>query len=162
MSVGEDRWAIVPRDENGYAETTNLARLASIASAGYATSFTVLDSDVLSAEIFHDGRSIHEYHSNVGYPCEGYDEDDNPVIFDMLGRAYESYEELPAGPHGADPAAFAPIGVGDVDLAVLGATLRGPGSQAESQHHALLHDLNLTPGPLQVRYDEAIDSGLGV
>jgi hypothetical protein len=154
LPVGRLRWAVVPRARHGYAETANLARQASLATGGYAARFEVFDSDVLSAEIFHDGVSVHEYHSDQGYVIEDFDDDDEPILVDRLGRTFRDESAVVHGPFGDDPERFAPLGLGDVDLATLGAALRGP-ERAETQHHEILHALNLTPGPLQMTYPEA-------
>jgi hypothetical protein len=82
----------------------------------------------------------------------------------IAGKMYaEDDPDLPSGSLGADPALFAPFGVGEVDTEQLGALLRGdrasdadgtpqvgtrPWLFEESRHVAILEILNLDPRPL--------------
>jgi hypothetical protein len=149
-AVGEGRWAVVPQDENGYAETGPLAALLS--QAGHAATFEVHDSDVLTSIIYRDGAAVHEYLSDQANLIEVWDDDGNELMYDLLGRSYRPGETPPAGPSGADPDAFAPLAVEPFDRAALAAALAGPESMADHQHHSILHALNVTPGPLQRPY----------
>ena len=155
LPVGEQRWAVVPRGSHGYAETAGLARRLSLGAGVWSARFEVFDSDFLSVEIYHGGRPRHEYHSDQGYVIEDFDDDGEELLVDRLGRVYRDFDEVTHGPYGDDPSAFAPLGLGAVDLDALGAVLRGE-ARAEERHHEILHLLNLTPGPLQMTYDEAI------
>lgn len=152
-AVGERRWAIVPQGEHGYAETAPLAQLMS--RAGYAATFEVHDSDVLTSAIYRNGAVIHEYLSNQAYLVEYWDDEGNEFLSDMLGRSYRPDETPPPGPAGADPDAFAPLGVEPLDRIALAAALNAPTFRADTLHHDILHALNLTPGPLQRTYEES-------
>ncbi|MGC1211063.1 hypothetical protein [Micromonospora sp. IBHARD004] len=163
IPVAEDRWAVVPLQEDGvYAETENLAKLLSLAQGSVAASFDVFDSDVIVATLFRDGRSYHEYLSDQAYLVETWDDDDNEILFDLLGRPYPPGASPPSGAYGADPAAFAALGVGLVDESELGVALSRSGLRADEQHHAILHALHLDCGPLTMSSKEAAASGLGV
>jgi len=156
IEVAERRWAVVPVQEDGvYAETEGLAQHLSLVEGGLAASFNVFDSDVLVAMLFREGTGVHEFLSNQAYLVEGWDDDDNEILYDMLGRPYPPEATPPAGPFGADPAAFVPLGVAPVDAAALGAVLGRTGIRADSQHHAILHALNLDPRPLMMTFEEA-------
>ncbi|GIM88637.1 hypothetical protein [Paractinoplanes toevensis] len=157
LPVAERRWAVIPQDDAG-----ELARLLSAACSGYAAAFEVFDSDVLSVTVFRRGTETHEYVSDQGFVVENWDDDGNEILTNLLGRSFAAGEELPTGPAGADPGAFAPLGVEPVDRAGLAAALTGPESMAEQQHHSILHALNLTPGPLQMDFEEASASDLAV
>ncbi|KXK63568.1 hypothetical protein AWW66_02100 [Micromonospora rosaria] len=163
VPVGERRWAVVPAPaDGGYAETEELARLLSRPAGAVAAAFDVFDSDVVVARLFRDGRGYHDYLSEQSHHEEAWDDDDNEILFDMLGRPYPPGATLPTGPYGADPAAFVPLGVAPVDEVTLEAALAGPEPLAEVQHHRILRALNLRPGPLATTYDEAVAAGLGV
>jgi len=153
--VGPSRWAIIPEAEDGYAETEDLARYLSKATGEHAAAFDVFDSDVLVAKLFRAGAEYHEYLSDQEFLAEMWDDDGNEIMVDMLGREYAAGAEPPSGPFGADPAAFRPFGVGEVDEDRLFAALRGPESMAEQQHHDILTALHLDPGPLALDYETA-------
>jgi hypothetical protein len=80
-------------------------------------------------------------------------DDDDTTKFRIGGVDYPAETPTPSGPSGADPAALAPFGAGDVDLDRLGACLRGEflGRKplfAEQQHRIILEAVNLDPrGP---------------
>lgn len=162
IPVGNRRWAVVPAQEDGYAEVDDLAELLSLAEGSVAAAFDVLDSDVIVAKLYRNGECYHEYLSEQGYLTEMWDDDDNEFMVDMLGRSYPPEVTPPSGPLGADPAAFAPLGVEPIDRTDLGEALSGPEVMAEVQHHAILHALNIDPDPLAMRYEQARDSGLAV
>jgi hypothetical protein len=151
--VGERRWAVVPQGEHGYAETAPLAELLS--QTGYAATFEVHDSDVLTSAVYRNGGVIHEYLSDQAYLVEYWDDEGNELLSDMLGRSYRPGETPPHGPAGADPDAFAALGVEPLDHIALAAALNAPTLRADSLHHGILHALNLTPGPLQRTYEES-------
>ncbi|RLP81278.1 hypothetical protein EAD89_28965 [Micromonospora sp. BL4] len=163
IPVAESRWAVVPSRVDGiHAETEKLAQLLSLAQGSVAASFDVFDSDVLVALLFRDGSSYHEYLSDQAYLVETWDDDDNEILFDMLGRPYPPDATPPSGAYGADPAASAALGVAPVDEAALGVALGRSELRAEEQHHAVLHALNLDCAPLMMSYTEAVASGSGV
>ncbi|TDB73230.1 hypothetical protein [Micromonospora sp. KC723] len=163
IPVAECRWAVVPAREDGiYAETENLAELLSLAQGAVAATFDVFDSDVMVIKLFRDGRSYHEYLSDQAYLIEIWDDDDNEILVDLLGRPYPPGVSPPSGAYGADPAVFAALSVAPIDDAELGAALRRSGLRAEEHHHAILHALNVDCGPLAMSYEEAAASGLGV
>lgn len=156
VPVAEGRWAVLPReDEHGYADTDELARLLSLVPDCSAASFDVHDSDVLSVGLHRDGDKVHSYVSDRSYVVEWWDDDDNECWIGLDGTVYPEDGPLPPpGPAGDDPAAFVPLGVGDVDLVRLHAALRGDVPEhdssrlrAECQHHEILAALNLDPGP---------------
>ncbi len=155
VPVAERRWAVVPVQEDGvYAETEGLAQHLSSIDGGVAASFNVFDSDVLVALLFRAGRGYHDYLSDQADLVEGWDDDDNEILYDMLGRPYLPDETPPAGPFGADPVAFVALGVGPVDKDALEAALSRPGGRAVERHHAVLHALNVDPRPLTMTFDE--------
>ncbi|GAA0462158.1 hypothetical protein Aca07nite_24960 [Actinoplanes capillaceus] len=162
IPVAERRWAVIPRGESGYAETATLARLMSLRAGEYAARFEMYDSDALLVEILHRGATVHDYVSELRFVIEDWDDDDNEILVDLRGNVYHDLEEVPRGPYGADPSAFAPLGVGTVDMAGLDAALRRPQLMAESQHHDAMHALNVDPRPLQMTYEQARKSRLGV
>ncbi|MET8838297.1 hypothetical protein ABZV78_30945 [Micromonospora sp. NPDC004540] len=163
IPVAQCRWAVVPSQQDGiYAETENLAKLLSQAPGSMAASFDVFDSDVMVATLFRDGRSYHEYLSDQAYLVETWDDDDNEILYDLLGRPYPPGASPPSGAYGADPAAFAGLGVAPIDEAELGVALSRAGLRAEEQHCAILHALNLDCGPLAMSFEEAAASGLRV
>lgn len=163
IPVAEGRWTVVPSQEDGiYAETEDLAELLSLAQGSLAASFDVFDSDVMVVKLFRDGHSYHEYLSDQAYLVETWDDDDNEILVDLLGRPYPAGVSPPSGAYGADPAVFAALGVAPVDEAELGIALSQSGVRAEEQHHAILHALNLDCGPLAMSFEEAAASGLGV
>ncbi|BCJ55031.1 hypothetical protein Asp14428_65060 [Actinoplanes sp. NBRC 14428] len=162
IPVGDRRWAVVPIQVDGYAATEDLARALSRPEGSIAATFDVFDSDVIVAGVFRGGRSVHDYLSDQSYLAEAWDDDDNEILVDLLGRPYPPGTAPPDGPYGADAAAFAPLGVAPVDETALAAALRGPETMAERQHHAILHALNVTPRPLQMTYEEARRSNTAV
>jgi hypothetical protein len=155
--VGERRWAVVPREdeESGYAEVDDLAQLITLRTGEPAVTFDVFDSDVMTATLHVDGHAAHRYLSDRGWVTEHWDDDDNEVLAGFDGTIYPVDAPPPSGPAGADPAVFAPLGVGAVDAVDLGAALRGevplddaPRLFAECQHRAILDALRLDPCPL--------------
>ncbi|WP_018829950.1 hypothetical protein [Salinispora tropica] len=163
IPVAEGRWAVVPMQKAGiYAEAENLAELLSLAQGSVAASFDVFDSDVMVVKLFRDGRSYHEYLSDQAYLVELWDDDDNEILVDLLGRPYPPGLSAPSGAYGADPAMFAALGVEPIDEAQLDVALSRPELRAEEQHHAILHALNLDCGPLTTSFEKATASGLGV
>ncbi|MFG1890824.1 hypothetical protein ACGFIR_23540 [Micromonospora sp. NPDC049051] len=155
--VGERRWAVVPREEedSGYAEVDDLAQLITLLTREPAVTFNVFDSDVMAATLHVDGHEAHRYLSDRGWVTEFWDDDDNEVLAGFDGTLYPLDAPPPPGPSGDDPAVFAPLGVGRVDVAALGAALRGevplddaPRLFAECQHRAILDALGLDPCPL--------------
>ncbi|GAA2542854.1 hypothetical protein GCM10010435_08320 [Winogradskya consettensis] len=162
IPVGEQRWAVVPEDENGWAPTDDLARLLSRPAGALAAAFSVFDSDVLVAGLFREGRAFHDYLNKQQLVEPDWDDDDNEIQVDHLGRIYPLDATPPSGAYGADPAVFAPFALGDLDLPAVQANLTSEQSMANSQHHELLHLLGLDPRPLQMRYADAVKSGLGV
>lgn len=162
IPAGPARWAVVPFQEDGYAETGDLARLLSRPAGAVAASFTVFDSDVMAIGLYRDGRNYHDYLSDQEYVTEAWDDDDNEIQVDFLGREYPEDAEPPAGPYGADPVPFTPLAVGEVDERALAAVLTGEYLFTEEQHGELLTALGVEARPLQLTYDEAVASGLGV
>jgi hypothetical protein len=152
--VGEGRWAVVPQDENGYAATFELAVL--ISRHGYAATFEVLDSDALAATIYRNGKNVHEYVSNQAVLIETQDENGEEIVLDMLWNSHPADYTPPRGPAGADPDAFAPLGIEPIDRAELAEALNDWTTMGDSVHHAVLHALNLEPGPLQRTYEESV------
>jgi hypothetical protein len=158
MPMGERRWAVVPEGDGVYAETEGIAARLSLAAT-----FSVFDSDVLVAMLFRDGAAYHEYLSDQAHLMETWDDDDNEIWYDMLARPYPPDATPPSGPFGADPAAFAPLGLAPVDEAALSSALLGPERNAVDQHHAIVHALNFDDArPLTMKYGEAAASGRGV
>ena len=163
IPVAEGRWAVVPQQEDGiYAETEDLGELLSLARGSLAASFDVFDSDILVVKLFRDGHSYHGYVSDQAYLVETWDDDDNEVLLDLLGRPYPPGVRPPSGAYGAHPAVFAALGVAPVDEAELGSALNRSGVRGDEQHHAILHALNLDCGPLTMSFEQAAASGLGV
>ena len=162
IPAGPARWAVVPFQENGYAETGELARLLSRPAGAVAASFNVFDSDVMAIGLYRDGRNYHDYLSDQEYVAEAWDDDGNEIQVDFLGREYPEDAEPPTGPYGADPAAFAPLAAGEVDERALAAVLTGEYLFTEEQHGELLTALSIEARPLQFTYEEAVASGLGV
>ncbi|WP_433386580.1 hypothetical protein [Micromonospora sp. KLBMP9576] len=156
-AVGERRWAVVPREaeESGYAEVDDLAQLITLRTGEPAVTFDVFDSSVMTATLHVDGHEAHRFLSDRGWVTEYWDDDDNEVLAGFDGTIYPVDAPPPPGPSGDDPAVFAPLGVGAVDLVALGAALRGqvppddaPRLFAECQHRAILDALRLDPCPL--------------
>ncbi|MCO8273369.1 hypothetical protein M1L60_22510 [Actinoplanes sp. TRM 88003] len=158
MPMGERRWAVVPEGDGVYAETDGLATRLKLAAT-----FSLFDSDVLVAMLFRDGAAYHEYLSDQSQLMEAWDDDDNEIWFDMLGRPYPPGATPPSGAYGADPVAFVPLGLGPVDEAELASALAGPERDAGEQHHAIVHALNFEDArPLTMKYADAVASGRGV
>lgn len=162
--VGERRWAVVPREdeESCYAEVDDLAQLITLRTREPAVTFNVFDSDVMTATLHVDGQEAHCYLSDRGWVSEYWDDDDNEVLAGFDGTIYPLDAPPQPGPSGADPAVFAPLGVGTVDIAALGAALRGevplddaPRLFAECQHRAILDALRLDPCPLTRPFRDA-------
>ncbi|MEU8046130.1 hypothetical protein AB0B71_18540 [Micromonospora echinofusca] len=154
--VGERRWAVVPREEegSGYAEVDDLAQLITLLTREPAVTFDVFDSSVMRATVHAGGREVHRYLSDGGWVTEYWD-DDNEVLAGFDGTLHPLDAPPPPGPSGDDPAVFAPLGVGAVDSVALGAALRGevplddaPRLFAECRHRAILDALGLDPCPL--------------
>jgi hypothetical protein len=88
-------------------------------------------------DVYRRGRRVHEYVSDVAMLPDG-----------------------PSGEHrprGAEPAVFAPLGVGSIDNAQLGAALRGEFAGdgpmfAEFQHRLILKAMNLEPRALTTAF----------
>ncbi|WP_306205031.1 hypothetical protein [Actinoplanes sp. RD1] len=155
-AVAAGRWAVVPRPQEGYADTAALARLLTRAPDAVAATFDVIDSDLLVAGVFRAGRSVHDYLSEQSIVEEGWDENDNEILFDGLGRTYPPGATVPSGPYGADAAVFAPLAAAPVDEAKLTAVLAATDLRGEDRHHQLLHLLAVDPAPLQMSYEEAL------
>ncbi|MFI5930961.1 hypothetical protein [Actinoplanes sp. NPDC051494] len=153
LPAGPDRWAVVPRDEDGYAETRDLALLLSRGSV--SATFDVFDSEVLAVGIFRDGRWAHDYLSDQSFADTLQDDDDNEILVDFLGREYPAGATLPTGAYGADPAAFLPLATAEVDEAALTKALSIEQRMADRRHHDILHLLHIDPGPLQMTYPDA-------
>ncbi|WP_229400137.1 hypothetical protein [Micromonospora okii] len=157
-AVGPERWAVVPREEDeiGYAEVDSLAELISVATGEPAATFEVFDSDVMSATVYVAGEPAHQYVSDRSWVTQYWDDDDNEFWAGFDGTLHPVDGPLPPpGPSGADPAAFAALGVGEVDPHRLGAALRGevplddaPRLFAECQHAEILAALGVDPCPL--------------
>ena len=155
LPVGERRWAVIPHQEDGYAETEELARHLSRPPGALTAAFQVFDSDILAALLFRAGAGIHEYLSEQAYLEPYWEEDGTEVQMDFLGRPYGLDEQPPTGPYGADPAMFAPLADGQADEPALAEALTGREPMADHRHHELLHALNLWPRPLQSTYARA-------
>lgn len=161
VPVADQRWAVVPQENMGgcYAEVDELAELLSRRTRRPAASFDVFDSDVMTAEIHVDGQEVHRYLSDRSWVSEYWDDDDNELLASYDGTLYPLDSPPPPGPTGDDPAAFAPLAVGEVDPERLHAALRGdvpvcdaPRLFAEWQHAAILRALNLDPRPLTTAF----------
>ncbi|MEV4482328.1 hypothetical protein [Micromonospora coxensis] len=155
VPVAEQRWAVLPRETDGYADVHTLAGFLSLRSRRPAASFDVFDSDVMSASVFVAGEAVHDYVSDRSVVDVFFDDDGTEYLAGFDGTRYAVDETPPGGPGGADPEAFAPLGVGPVDRAQLGAALRGdvpldgaPRLFAQQQHRAIVVALNLDPTPL--------------
>ncbi len=113
VPVGPQRVALLPREgDRGYADVHSMAHLLGARLEGPVLTNEVSTSDRIVMGVFEQGRLIHEYVAD---------------------------RSDPASAVGADPAAFVPFGVGQVDPHRLGAALRGEfegGNQppAEFQH----------------------------
>ncbi|WP_433890823.1 hypothetical protein [Streptomyces sp. CA-111067] len=159
--VGAGRTAVVPREgAYGIAEVDTLGELLSGAGAGFdVLVHSVFDSDLLSLYVYRGGESVHVYHSEMGYLGQPFEDEHGVMKIEFDDVLYDADDPaLPIGPRGADPAAFAPFGTGTVDLARLGALLRGENLTedeqifAEHRHWSVAESLNLRPSPLTTAY----------
>lgn len=151
MPAGAGRTAVMVReDEWQVAEVGKLAAQLSGAYGWAALTNVVHDSDVVIMSAYRGGRLVHQYVSDQAMLVDWFIDDDGTTKFRIGDIEYPADAPTPTGPSGADPAALAPFGVGDVDLGRLGACLRGelPGQEsmfAEQQHRMILEALNLDP-----------------
>jgi hypothetical protein len=119
----------------------------------------VFDSDLVRCYVIRDGETVHTYISDAEMLVETFEDDDgqfHPMIDNVV---YPVDFEIPEGPIGEDPAAFAPFAAGPPDLDAIGAALRGendegaaPYLMAEDQHWAIIEALGLPPRPLTTAY----------
>jgi hypothetical protein len=152
MPAGPGRTAVMPReDEWEFAHVDDLAAQLGARHGWAALANVVQDSDVVLMLAYRAGALVHEYVSDESMMVDDLDLPDEPVT---------------PGPKGADPAALASFGVGDVDLDRLGACLRGEAGDdadhvfAERQHWLILEALNLDPRGLTVAFRHAGDADL--
>jgi hypothetical protein len=144
VPVARGRVAVIPYEWSGGEDVFDMVTMLS-RELGFAVIHWENNSFVLTADVWEDGWLTHWYVSelsNVAYrwvdelgPGPSIDPEGTPV---------------PAGPV-ADPAVFAPFGVGNVDIGRLAAGLRGEdpsGAAPDQQHRAILEALNLDPLPL--------------
>ncbi|WP_305782592.1 hypothetical protein [Symbioplanes lichenis] len=146
-AVTDKLWAVVPLAHQGYADTAGLARRLTRAPGAVAATFDVIDSELLVAGVFRDGRSVHDYLSEQSIVEEDEDED---VLFDGLGRTYPRSAVVPSGPYGVDASAFAPLAAGPVDEARLTAVLAATDLSGEERHDKLLRLLGVDPALLRI------------
>lgn len=166
--IGVDAWvlpaapgrvAVLPReDEYGYAHVDQLAASLTAPTGGEALTNVVFDSDVVLMNVYRAGRRVHEYVSDQAMLVDWFIDDDGESRFRMGGVEYPASAPTPSGPSGADPDALAPFGVDPIDLARLGAVLRGELSNederlfAEQHHRSILLALNLDPSGLTTAF----------
>jgi hypothetical protein len=165
--LGADAWvlpaaagrvAVLPReDEFSYADADALARSVSARLRTAALSNVVFDSDALFINVYRNGDCLHEYVSEQAMLVDWFIDDDGSPRFRLGDVEYPGDAAYPTGPAGADPQAFAPFGVGPVDLDRLGVTLRGEfGTDkriyAEFQHRLILKAMNLDPAGLTTAF----------
>lgn len=119
----------------------------------------VFDSDLVRCYVIRDGETVHTYISDAEMLAETFEDDDgqfHPVIDNVV---YPVDFEIPEGPIGDDPAAFAPFAAGPPDLDAVGAALRGEDEEgylldlmAEEQHWEIIEALGLPPEALTTAY----------
>ncbi|MGA3563865.1 hypothetical protein [Melissospora conviva] len=148
--VGAQRWAVIPRDRGDDASRAEvLGRQLSWRARCPALAFQV-DSEVMLAQVFRNGRQNHEYVSDVAKLVEWSQDADGQFVRRIDGVVIAPEAPTPAGPSGADPEPFVPFGAGLVDPELLAGVLRGPAphGSAPEQHVAILRALHLEPYPL--------------
>ena len=119
----------------------------------------VFDSVLVRCYVLRDGETVHTYISDTEMLVEMFEGDDgqfHPMIDNVV---YPVDFEIPKGPIGDDPAAFASFASGSPDLNAIGAALRAevdgraaPHLTGEDQHWAIIEALGLPPRALTTAY----------
>jgi hypothetical protein len=159
LPAGPGRVAVLPREEEySYAHVDQLAASLTTRTGGEMLTNVVFDSDVVLMNVYRAGQCVHEYVSRQEALVDWFIDDDGESWFRVGGVEYPASAPTPSGPSGADPDALAPFGVDPVDLARLGALLRGELSNederlfAERHHRSILTAMNLDPSGLTTAF----------
>ncbi|GAA0954567.1 hypothetical protein [Virgisporangium aurantiacum] len=152
VPAGPDRTAVLPSEgDHDFVDPGSVAEALSADLKVDALAQVVFDSDLIFLDLYRGGERIFEY------------------VSDPAMRA--SLDGEPAPPPSADPAgdaafaaaALAPLGVGQVDLAMLAATLRTDQDGwvfAEAWHAEILTVLNLDPTAATMAFRWAVSEDL--
>ncbi|MFB9414695.1 hypothetical protein [Dactylosporangium matsuzakiense] len=164
LPAGPGRVAVLPRENAyGYADADAHARLLSAKLGTLAASNSVVDSDVVFIELYRNGEHFHSYVSEQEFLVDWFIDGAGAPRYRLGGVEYPADAPYPKGPGGADPAVFAPFGVGPVDLDRLGVALRGEGGDAflaEDLDHSIMEALHLDPAGLRTAFRWAAEEDL--
>jgi len=160
VPLADERVAVLPAEgDRDTAPVRSVGADLSVRLGRPTLAMYVFDSDLVRCYVSRDGETVHTYISDAEMVVETFEDDDgqfHPVIDDVV---YPVDFEIPEGPIGDDPAAFAPFAAGPPDLNALGAALRGenpaddaPYPMAEIQHWAIIEALGLPPRALTTAY----------
>ncbi|WP_433788593.1 hypothetical protein [Actinoplanes sp. CA-252034] len=157
VPLAEDRVAVLPEEgDRDTAPVRSIGADLSVRLGRPTLAMYVFDSDLVRCYVIRDGETVHTYISDAEMLVEMFEDDDgqfHPMIDNVV---YPVDFQIPEGPVGDDPAAFAPFAAGPPDLNAIGAALRGeidaPHVMAEVQHWAIIEALGLPPQALTTAY----------
>jgi hypothetical protein len=157
VPLADERVAVLPEEgEWDTAPVRSIGADLSVRLGRPALAMYVFDSDLVRCYVIRDGETVHTYISNAAMLVEMFEDDDgqfHPMIDNVV---YPVDFEIPEGPIGDDPAAFAPFAAGPPDLDAIAAALRDQGDyayvMAEIQHEAIIEALGLPSQALTTGY----------
>jgi hypothetical protein len=158
VPLADKRVAVLPQEgEWDAAPVYSIGADLSLSLDCPALAMYVFDSDLVRCFVIRDGETAHTYISDAEMLVEWFEDDDGEFRPRIGDDVYPVDMEIPKGPIGDDPAAFAPFAVGPPDLDSIGAALRAEGSpraslRAEVQHWAIIEALGLPPRALTTAY----------
>ncbi len=157
VPLADKRVAVLPEEgEWDTAPVRSIGAELSVSLGCPALAMYVFDSDLVRCYVIRDGETVHTYISDAAMLVE-WTEDDDGQFCPMIGDVVHPADfEIPQGPIGDDPAAFAPFAAGPPDLDAIGAALRDEGDHAyvmaEVQHWEIVKALGLPPQALTEGY----------
>jgi hypothetical protein len=167
VPLADERVAVLPEEgERDSAPVRSIGADLSVRLGRPTLAMYVFDSDLVRCYVISDGETVHTYISDAEMLVEMFEDDDgrfHPMIDNVV---YPVDFEIPEGPIGDDPAAFAPFAAGPPDLDAVGTALRGvndeddaPYLMAEDQHWAIIEALGLPPQALTTAYRHCDPAG---
>ncbi|MEU8661134.1 hypothetical protein [Actinoplanes philippinensis] len=154
VPLAGERVAVVPAEGDGdSAPVRSIGKDLTVRLGRPALAMYVIDSDLIRCYVIRDGEIVHTYLSDAEMTVEMFEDDEgrfHPMIDNVV---YPVDFEVPEGPIGDDPEAFAPFAAGPLDVDAVGAALRdSPSVMAEIQHWAIIEALGLPPQALTTAY----------
>jgi hypothetical protein len=160
VPLADERVAVIPDEgDRDSAPVLSIGADLSMRLGRPTLAAYVFDSVLVRCYVIREGMTAHTYISHREMLVEMFEDDDGEFRLRIDGVVYPADFEVPHGPTGDDPAAFAAFATGPLDLDAVGSALRGeidgrkvPHLTGEDQHRAIIEALGLPTRALSTAY----------